>query len=230
MPRKRYERQTCTSQPRINLSDLTALVSHEFNNCLNGMFLRLALLEQEFPAAREELRAIRDLGDEAAGLIRRLQQFNRPATRAVEPVDINATIHELVHGLSTSQTSVPRIELELSEECPRADCQCTRLPPFDRADSGALYGGFGERRHNASQNPGSRIEERLWRSRTPALLSRMICFLAHSTRLWPVREGADENALAVCRMLTRRLRGDIKAINRPNRGVVFRVELSAARD
>ena len=211
----------------VNLSDLTALVSHEFNNCLNGMFLRLALLEQEFPAARQELKAIRDLGDEAAGLIRRLQQFNRPATRALEPADINPTIHDLVRGLSTSSTSVPRVELELSEECPRAIVNLQdfcRLIGLILAHCIAVSGSDGTTRVR-TRGAGSRaiVEiEDTGPSIPDELLPRAF------DPFMPVREGTDENALAVCRMLTRRLRGDIKAINRPNRGVVFRVELSAA--
>ena len=78
-----------------SLSDLTALVSHEFNNHLNGIFLRLALLEQEFPEAKDQLRVIRSLGDEAAALIRRLQQANRPTIPPPEPVDVNRLIREV---------------------------------------------------------------------------------------------------------------------------------------
>ena len=204
-------------------------MSHEFNNCLNGMFLRLALLEQEFPAAREELRAVRNLGDEAAGLIRRLQQFNRPATRAVEPVDINATIHELVHALSTSQTSIPRIEMELSEKCPRPIVNAhdfRRLIGLILAQCTAVSGSDGTTRVR-TRGAGSKAVVEI-EDAGPSIpadqLDRVFDpFVA-------LREGADENALAVCRMLTRRLRGDIKAINRPDEGVTFRVELSAARD
>jgi two-component system, NtrC family, sensor kinase len=213
----------------INLSDLTALVTHDFNNCLNGIFLRLALLEQEFPAAREELRAIRDLGDEAAGLIRRLQQFNRPATRAVEPVDINATIHELVHALSTSQTSIPRMEMELSEECPRPIVNAhdfRRLIGLILAHCTAVSGSDGTIRVRTDRaGPRAIVEiEDTGPSIPEDQLHRVF------DPFVTLREGADENALAVCRLLTRRLRGDIKAVNRPDRGVIFRVELSAARD
>src|SRR6516162_3830018 len=79
-----------------SLSDLTALVSHEFNNHLNGIFLRLALLEQEFPEARDQLKVIRNLGDEAAALIRRLQQANRPNIPPPEPIDVNRIIREVL--------------------------------------------------------------------------------------------------------------------------------------
>jgi signal transduction histidine kinase len=207
------------------LSDLTALVSHEFNNHLNGIFLRLALLEQEFPEAKDQLRVIRNLGDEAAALIRRLQQANRPTVPTPEPVDVNRIIREV---LETVQSVTPELSVEvvLATDAPvaRASPQdFRRLMTLLLAHCAQAVSGIGGVINIRTERAGRKViveigdtgaaipEEMLPRAFDP--------FVA-------AREGTDDTALGICRMLVRRLHGEIRAANRPNGGVTYRLELS----
>jgi signal transduction histidine kinase len=216
-----------TLHDAAGLSDLTALVSHEFNNHLNGIFLRLALLEQEFPEAKDQLRVIRNLGDEAAALIRRLQQANRPTVPTPEPVDVNRIIREV---LETVQSVTPELSVEvvLATDAPvaRANPQdFRRLMTLLLAHCVQAVSGTGGVINIRSERVGPKViveigdtgvavpEELLPRAFDP--------FVA-------AREGTDDTALGICRMLVRRLRGEIRVANRPTGGVIYRVELSGS--
>jgi signal transduction histidine kinase len=216
-----------TLHDAAGLSDLTALVSHEFNNHLNGIFLRLALLEQEFPEAKDQLRVIRSLGDEAAALIRRLQQANRPTIPPPEPVDVNGLVREVLDKMQ-SVTPEPSVEARLATDAPLA-----RASPEDFRRLVTLLLAHCVQ---AVWGTGGVISVRTERAGTKVIVEIGDTGAAIPEDLLPrafdpfvsAREGTDDTALGVCRMLVRRLRGEIRVANRPAGGVVYRVELSAS--
>jgi signal transduction histidine kinase len=216
-----------TLHDAAGLSDLISLVSHEFNNHLNGIFLRLALLEQEFPEAKDQLRVIRSLGDESAVLIRRLQQANRPTIQTPEPVDVNRIIGEVLNRMQ-SVTPETRVEVRLATDAPVARASAgdfRRLVTLLLAHCCQAVSGTGGVINVLTERVGPKViveiadtgagipEELLPRTFDP--------FVA-------AREGTDDTALGICRMLVRRLHGEIRAANRPSGGVMYRVELSAS--
>jgi signal transduction histidine kinase len=214
-----------TLHEAANLSDLTALVTHEFNNHLNGIFLRLALLEQEFPEARDQLRVIRILGDEAAALIRRLQQANRPTIPPTETIDVNRIIREVVDKLlSTAAEQSVKVCLATDDLLTRGSSEdFRRLVALLLAHSVQAISGTGGTINIRTERAGPKVivemsdtgmgipEELLPRAFDP--------FVA-------AREGTDDTSLGVSRMLVRRLHGEIRVANLAAQGVVFRVELS----
>jgi signal transduction histidine kinase len=216
-----------TLHDAASLSDLTALVSHEFNNHLNGIFLRLALLEQEFPEARDQLRVIRNLGDEAAALIRRLQQANRPKIPTPEPVDVNRIIREVLETMQ-SVTPGPNIEVRLATDAPVARASqenLRRLVTLLLAHCVQAVSANGGAISIRTEHVGPKVIVEIGDT-GPAILEELLPrafdpFIS-------AREGTDDTALGICRMLVRRLHGEIRAANRPGAGVTYRVELSAS--
>jgi signal transduction histidine kinase len=207
-----------------SLSDLTALVSHEFNNHLNGIFLRLALLEQEFPEARDQLKVIRNLGDEAAALIRRLQQANRPNIPPPEPIDVNRIIREV---LDKMHSPAPERSVEV---CLATDAPLARGNPEDFRRLVTLLLAHCVQAISAT----GVIDIRTERVGPKLIVEMSDTGTGIPEELLPrafdpfvaAREGTDDTSLGVCRMLVRRLHGEIRVANRAAGGVVFRVELS----
>jgi signal transduction histidine kinase len=216
-----------TLHDAAGLSDLTALVSHEFNNHLNGIFLRLALLEQEFPEAKDQLRVIRSLGDEAAALIRRLQQANRPTIPPPEPVDVNHLIGEVLNRMQ-SVTPAPSVEVLLATDAPlvRASPEdFRRLVTLLLAHCVQAASGTGGVINIRTERVGRKVIVEI--ADTGAAIPEELLPRAFDPFV-AAREGTDDTTLGICRMLVRRLHGEIRAANRPSGGVVYRVELSGS--
>jgi signal transduction histidine kinase len=216
-----------TLHDAASLSDLTALVSHEFNNYLNGIFLRLALLEQEFPEAKDQLRVIRSLGDEAAALIRRLQQANRPTIPPPEPVDVNRLIREVLNSMQ-SVTPAPSVEARLATDAPLARASpedFRRLMSLLLAHCVQAVSGIGGVIDIRTERAGPKVIVEI--GDTGAAIPEELLPRAFDPFV-AAREGTDDTALGICRMLVRRLHGEIRAANRSTGGVIYRLELSAA--
>ena len=101
-----------------NIAETTSLVAHEFNNFLNGIMLHLALMKQEAPQQiSAELDVMKRLATDAAGLVRKLQQFNSRRRPALVPTNLNEVVRETLEP-SSLPTGIAEIKYVLAHDLP----------------------------------------------------------------------------------------------------------------
>lgn len=209
-----------------NVSELTSIVTHEFNNMLNGILLHAAVLKQG--AGKEiadELEVIRKLGINAATLIKQLQQYNSKRRTPLEPVDVNAIVRETVAGFSSGAP----FQLELAADLPRVQGnprEIRRL--FDLLVQEALAamapngGTITIRTGQESRRVLVRVEDT-----GPPIADAELPRVFEPFHV--VRSGGDEAGLAICHTLARHQQGTLRAENLSPSGVAFIVELSSVK-
>jgi signal transduction histidine kinase len=193
------------------------------NNALNNMLLQVALLEYTGDSkSHPELAMIRQLGHEAAAMLRQLQQCSHKGAPPLETVDLNQAVHELV---ATSQQ--PNLPLQLELETP--------LPPVRGAVSEVKRLGKLMLRSAAAAG-GRAITVRTLRSPKTVQLrveddgpgleqSKLARLFEPFAETRPGLEGWE---LAVCKALARRLQGAIHGENRPEGGFAQFVDFQPA--
>lgn len=209
-----------------DVSELTSILTHEFNNTLNGMLLHIAVLKQG--AGKElaaELDVIREQGNNAAKLIKKLQQYNGKRRAPLGPVDLNAIVRETVESFKGSA----QIQLSLEPTLPMAHASATELRRLVEllleqsvAAMAPQAGAISIRTSQESRRVLLRIEDTGPRIADDDLPSAFEPFHV-------VRPGGNEAGLALCHTIARRLQGSLRAENLTPNGVVFVVELSAAK-
>ena len=211
------------------LGELTAVVTHEINNYLNGILLQVAILERASPAtgAPQELAVIRRLGTDAASLIRRLQEVNRESP-SPHIVNLNEVASMVARELQVSGTS-SWLELSLAPEAPQAWvysgclhrlvqlllCHC-------RTVSAPKLGKVVLRTGQADNLTFIELEDT-----GPSVSAEQLPQIFEAFVF--AREGGDDTTLAICRVMARRLRGSIEAKNLSQGGMAFRVQFSRAK-
>jgi C4-dicarboxylate-specific signal transduction histidine kinase len=226
MSRKPNEAVSLLAGP-AELSELTSVVAHQLNNHLNGILLQVAVLERGVLAqARSELQVIRQLGNEAATLVRRLQERNALEQPQMQRIELNGVVRDAV----TEVSSPAAVEPELAQHSPvvMADPSylrrllklllnhCVAVVSSDSGKVVVRTAQIGAKGVLQVEDMGPRIPEEA--------LSRLFDpFVA-------VRERGDDITLAICKLLARRLRASLDAKNRPQQGVAFRIELDAPRE
>jgi PAS domain S-box-containing protein len=100
--RKRLEEQLRQAQKLEAVGQLAGGVAHDFNNILAAIMMQLGLLQMN-PELEEETRiALKDLeveAERAANLTRQLLLFSRRAVMAVEPLDLDEVVGNLLKML-----------------------------------------------------------------------------------------------------------------------------------
>jgi len=105
------------SQRLEAIGQLTAGVSHDFNNLLQGLMSNLELLEDEIqdrPAARELAGSALRIADHAAELTRHLLSYSRQQVLRTAPLDLAGCLRDIVSTLT--RTLDPRIQVKLEIE------------------------------------------------------------------------------------------------------------------
>jgi signal transduction histidine kinase len=210
-----------------NVSELTAHITHEFNNILNGILLHIAVLKQEVPPEIvPELDVIRGLGNNASALVKKLQQYNSKRRGLLEPVNLN----EAVRKTAAQRTGMPGVQLALDPNLPRAQAKPRELRRLlqmllDQAEAarGATGGTITIRTAREGKRVLLRVEDP-----GPPISPDDLPYLFEPFRV--VRPGGDEATLAVCHTLARHLQGSLRAENLAGGGVVMIVEFSPARE
>jgi signal transduction histidine kinase len=210
-----------------SVAEVTSVVTHEFNNHLNGILLHLALLQQEVPETlRPQLELIRQLGTSAASLVKRLQKFSRGERPPPQPLDLNQVVRDVVGKNQKAVKGVP-VQLQLAPGLPPVagtPHELRRLVAqmLANAVAAAAPGGSVTVRTDraedqvvfAVEDTGAAIAEEM----LPRLFEPLVI----------PRKGVAEQGLAVCKGLARRLQGNIRGENRLEGGVAFIVEFTPA--
>ncbi len=209
-----------------NVSELTSVLTHEFNNMLNGMLLHIAVLKQG--AGKEisaELEVIRKLGNDAATLIKKLQEYNSKQRPPLEPVDVNAVVREMVADCKNAAD----FQLALESSVPQALAAPRELRRLLDLLAGQSMAAMAPERCTITIRTGHESRRVVLRIEDsgPCIAAEDLARAFEPFHV--VRKGSDEAGLAICHTITRRMQGSLRAENLAPTGVVFWVELSAAK-
>jgi signal transduction histidine kinase len=210
-----------------NAAEMTSLVTHEFNNHLNGILLQVAVLEQETPPDRRgQLGVIRRLGHTAAAMVKRLQEVNRRERPPLQAVALTPVVRDCLAALRDRGIEVR--ELPRGTVLPPVLASPDALPRLlslvlTHAADAVRAGGGTITLRTEQQRDKVRIHvEDTGPAIDPALLPRLFePFVA-------VRQGSDDTSMALAKMLVRRLQGNIQVDNRAEGGVAAVIELVRA--
>lgn len=208
-----------------NVSELTSVITHEFNNILNGILLHVAVLKQEVPPEiLPELEVIRGLGNSAAALIKKLQQYNSKRRAPLSPVDLNEAVRDAV----APRAADPRLRVDLAAELPTVQAKPVELRRLIALllDQAAAVGAEGGSIKLCTSADGKRVFLRI-EDAGPHVPEADLARIFEPFQV--VRPGADEALLAVCHTLARHLQGSLRAENLTPAGMAFTVELSPVK-
>jgi signal transduction histidine kinase len=207
------------------LGELAGLVGHEFNNALNSIVLHVAVVGLDAPEkVRTELGVIRQKANDAAELVRKLQQFSRQQRPTPEPMELNRLVRE------AAQKAQPQLRIDLD--------LAAGLPPVMATEAGlrrilglllahcaaAMAPGPGSITIQTRQ-VDKRVLLRL-QDTGPAVPNDSLAQLFEPFVV--VRSGSNGSDLPICKALVRRLQGSIQVENRPEGGLAFVIELPVA--
>jgi C4-dicarboxylate-specific signal transduction histidine kinase len=206
-----------------------ALTAHELNNQLNGMSLQAAILERVLHEAPcTEVHAIKRLVENAAALVRRLQQVNAAGPPMIKLLDLNSLVASVVAEVGT-QEAIP-IEMHLEPQLPAVKAAAEilrRLIAYllQRAQmvSSAETGPVQVRTERAGMSVAILIEDhgpvidedKLERAFEPGIIEN---------------DREPQLVLSACQMLVRRLGGELVAQNRNREGLRLTVRLDAGAE
>jgi signal transduction histidine kinase len=221
-------------QSTADLGSLAQPLAHEFNNFLNNLVLHLAVLEHQLGESfRPKLVQVRQLGGEAAQLVKRYQQYRQRHAPPARPVDLNALLRDAVQTVMQPDARrpvapIPQVTLELASDLP------------------GLLGSAGDIRRCCAfliANAVRATESGRVRVRTELADQRLLLHVedegpsAAADELHQLfelgktaRSGTESLELAACQSIVRRLGGRLRAVNRPERGVAITAEFSATAE
>jgi signal transduction histidine kinase len=211
-----------------NVSELTSIVAHEFNNLLNGILLHIAVLKQDVPKEMQsELEVIRGLGNNAAQLIKQLQKYNSRRRGSLQSVDLNQVVRNHV-GARHAREPALALQMDLDPQLPTVQakaCDVDRLISVLIDQSRAAMGSHPSPILIRTLRAGNRSQLRIEDAGPPieeSLLPRIF------EPFTVVRPGGDEAALAICHTLARHMHASLRAENRPDKGVAITVDFTPA--
>jgi signal transduction histidine kinase len=243
--RQDAEAMAGTISPRPTLKtcllDLAYVVAHEFNNILNNMMLQLAVLDYagSNTGNSADLSAVRQQGTKAAALVRRFQQLSHTNQPPLVPVDLNQLILNVAGELESSggargpsperpeQTGesprVAALRLRLATDLPpvsgtESDLRCLLILLIESASEAGSSQAVTVRTLVAKEGVLFCVEDQ-GPPAPPNLLPHLFEPFA------AVRNDESGWKLAVCKIIVRRLQGDIHGENRKEGGMALIVKL-----
>jgi two-component system C4-dicarboxylate transport sensor histidine kinase DctB len=218
-----------------NFADLAYGVAHEFNNVLNNILLQLAvweLKEQANGVTHPEMAAVRQMTSQAAGMVRQLQQLSRKQQPPFQPLDLNELICEVLApvcqdgGSRPAGAGLPAVRLALVPDLPPVQGNVPDLKRLVRLllEYAAAASGSAVITVRTDHSAG-RLRLRVEDSGPQVVPAA----LAHLFEPFSAGRGESDGwRLAVCKAVTRRLRGNLQGANRPEGGMAFTVDLPPA--
>jgi C4-dicarboxylate-specific signal transduction histidine kinase len=213
---------------QIHLADIGELagqVTHKFNNFLNSLLLKIALLETELPEpAAAKFADIKQQAKIMADVIKQVHHFQRRQP-SIESLDLNPVIKQTAASIGSESDTVT-IQLSLS---PQPALVSGSLVDFQRLISFLL------RNRIAAAGPANRtlllrteVTERVLFSVEDAGSNLPAAALASLFDGDGTDEGGSRLELAACKALVRRNQGRIHAKPAPAGGVTIGMEFPLA--
>jgi C4-dicarboxylate-specific signal transduction histidine kinase len=109
-------RAELTEQTRLaDTGELAGQVTHKFNNFLNSLLLKIALLETETPELAPKFADLKQQAQGMAEVIKQVHQFQRRQAACAERHDLNGLIRQVAEGLTADAAAASlTIQLALS--------------------------------------------------------------------------------------------------------------------
>jgi signal transduction histidine kinase len=212
-----------------NLGELARPLTHTFNNFLNGLVLKVAVLEQQLPDSfRPTLGQLRQQATEVAELIKRFQQYRQLVDPATARADVNRAVREA--AVQAQRADAARngatIALELGNDLPAVVgtlAEWRRCMVFLLAN--ALRATRKGRVLARTARVGTQVQIQV-EDEGPSLDAAQVGKLFELGGV--VRPGTQPLELASCRSIVRRLGGKLRAETYPSGGMVVVIDLPTA--
>jgi signal transduction histidine kinase len=223
-----------------DIAEVASPMAHEFNNFLNALLLRIAVLEMQLPSEmRPGLEEMRQQGKSLAALVHHWQYYRRRQSGG-STVDLNRVVLDTLQKLCTVATG-PLLRLELPDSAKKSGMEGTRVR-LELHDGPLAVSGtavdlqrlctFLLRNAAAVTPPDARVIVQTARSGGKGLLRVEDAGpavtpeqLAELFTPYPVRPGTNGLELAACKSIVRRLQGSIAAENNATKGITIMAEL-----
>ena len=128
--RKKLEENLRQAQKMESLGTLAGGIAHDFNNIL-AIILGHASLHKRHESTPEKfsqsIEAIISATNRGAGLVRQLLTFARKADTLVEPIELNATIEDLLKLLHETFPKTVLIETDMAHDLPPINGDSTQI-------------------------------------------------------------------------------------------------------
>ena len=213
-----------------DVGELAGQVTHKFNNFLNSLLLRIALLDTELPElAATKFADVRHQAKQMADLIRQVHQFRRRQEPHAQTTDLNPLVERVAAGVSAERASSGGaraivIEVVLSSQPAlvagsAVDYQrlCSFLLRNRLSAAGVASGALIFRTTVGQEKVQLTLEDTC--STLPA--SQITSLFDPDTK---AMESAHKLELAACKAMVRRAQGRVAARPRENGGLIIEVE------
>ena len=232
---KEIEKLKAELKEQIELADIGELagtIAHKFNNFLNSLLLKIALVEPQLPEPiAAKFAEIRQQAKSVAEVIKQVHQFRSRPVPAPGTIDFNSLVAEVTQSLRPSTNgndAALRLEVELSTQpatVAGSAMDYKRMCAFLlRNRLGAPSTGNGTL-HVRTEVVAGKVIFSIADSRTnvdPALVTGIFEMDGKASG------ESNKLELAACKSLVRRFQGRIQAQPRAEGGLVFSVELPLA--
>ena len=128
--RRSIEAKMQETQKLESLGVLAGGIAHDFNNLLTGVLGNVSLAASDIPAnspAQVYLAQIEKSASRAAELCRQMLAYSGKGRFVVQPLDLNALIHETTNLLGISMSKRAKLELRLADSLPTVLADATQL-------------------------------------------------------------------------------------------------------
>jgi hypothetical protein len=216
---------------RIDVGELAGPLIHDVTNLLNNLVLNLAVLEQGGDLSMFNVPRLRSRSEQVAALIKEVQDYQRQATPANNPCDLNAAARDAVammkRDLGRALGTEPVVALALSDDLP-----VTRASRPDLVRCLAfLLRGAGRAAHVAGKpmklSTMAAANAALVRVELPGVHVLVESQPRLFDTLGAVCPGISSLELATCKSIARRFNGRLSADCPAEIGLVLQVELPA---
>jgi C4-dicarboxylate-specific signal transduction histidine kinase len=213
-----------------DIGELAGQVTHKFNNFLNSLLLKIALLESELPELiAAKFADVKQQAHHMAEVIKQVHQFRRRQPGA-KPVDLNLLLKKIADSMTQEASGAMSIQLALSSE--------SALVVISPIDFERLCSFLVRNRLSESGSPGGTLI-----LRTAAGKEKVRFSLEDTRPIVPASllanffdadakglEGANKLELAACKALARRYQGRIQATHTAGGGLLIDADFPKAVD
>jgi len=128
--RKALEARMQLTQKLESLGVLAGGIAHDFNNLLTGILGNAGLAVRELESSHPVHARLSDIergAERAAELTAELLAYSGKAAFVVEPMDLGAVAHEMVHLLHTAISKKAQLRLDLAKDLPLCEGDATQI-------------------------------------------------------------------------------------------------------